>query len=182
MRNLLLPASIALILLGPASANANLLDFYFSFSDDGSYPPFDVPGTVTGEISGLTDNSTSMAEHVFIDSFPANLALGFATPLDTIGDSLLFGFNSFTVSHGQIVDALYLAQNNIYPYSLFLNVFDGNSLTGSILTTGNLSGLDGITFTAVPEPSTWAMMLLGFAGLGFAGYRQRRKPVDGANA
>jgi hypothetical protein len=26
---------------------------------------------------------------------------------------------------------------------------------------------------AVPEPSTWAMMLLGFAGLGFVGYRQR---------
>jgi hypothetical protein len=25
--------------------------------------------------------------------------------------------------------------------------------------------------SAVPEPSTWAMMLLGFAGLGFAGYR-----------
>jgi hypothetical protein len=24
---------------------------------------------------------------------------------------------------------------------------------------------------AVPEPSTWAMMLLGFAGLGFVGYR-----------
>jgi hypothetical protein len=24
----------------------------------------------------------------------------------------------------------------------------------------------------VPEPSTWAMMLLGFAGLGFAGYRR----------
>ena len=27
----------------------------------------------------------------------------------------------------------------------------------------------------VPEPSTWAMMLLGFAGLGFAGYRHARK-------
>jgi PEP-CTERM motif len=26
---------------------------------------------------------------------------------------------------------------------------------------------------AVPEPSTWAMMLVGFAGLGFAGYRSR---------
>ena len=25
----------------------------------------------------------------------------------------------------------------------------------------------------VPEPSTWAMMLLGFAGLGFVGYRRR---------
>jgi hypothetical protein len=25
----------------------------------------------------------------------------------------------------------------------------------------------------VPEPSTWVMMLLGFTGLSFAGYRQR---------
>ena len=28
--------------------------------------------------------------------------------------------------------------------------------------------------TPVPEPSTWAMMMLGFAGLGFAGYRATR--------
>jgi hypothetical protein len=28
---------------------------------------------------------------------------------------------------------------------------------------------------AVPEPSTWAMMLLGFAGLGYAGYRRARQ-------
>jgi hypothetical protein len=27
---------------------------------------------------------------------------------------------------------------------------------------------------AVPEPSTWAMMALGFAGLGFLGYRKTR--------
>jgi hypothetical protein len=35
------------------------------------------------------------------------------------------------------------------------------------------------TFTlvggAVPEPSTWAMLLLGFAGLGYAGYRRVRQ-------
>ena len=29
--------------------------------------------------------------------------------------------------------------------------------------------------SAVPEPSTWAMMALGFVGLGFAGYRRTRK-------
>ena len=29
--------------------------------------------------------------------------------------------------------------------------------------------------TAVPEVSTWAMMLIGFAGLGFAGYRRSRQ-------
>jgi autotransporter-associated beta strand protein len=28
---------------------------------------------------------------------------------------------------------------------------------------------------AIPEPSTWALMLLGFGGLGFAGYRKSRK-------
>jgi hypothetical protein len=28
---------------------------------------------------------------------------------------------------------------------------------------------------AVPEPSTWAMMLIGFAGLGFAGYRRTKR-------
>jgi hypothetical protein len=30
---------------------------------------------------------------------------------------------------------------------------------------------------SVPEPSTWAMMALGFAGLGFAGCRKQRKEV-----
>jgi PEP-CTERM motif len=33
---------------------------------------------------------------------------------------------------------------------------------------------DGVS-SAVPEPSTWAMMLLGFAGLGFAFRHSRRK-------
>ena len=32
----------------------------------------------------------------------------------------------------------------------------------------------------VPETSTWAMMLIGFAGLGFAGYRQRTALARGA--
>jgi uncharacterized membrane protein len=31
----------------------------------------------------------------------------------------------------------------------------------------------------VPEPTTWAMVLIGFAGLGFAGYRRPRTPHAG---
>jgi PEP-CTERM motif len=29
--------------------------------------------------------------------------------------------------------------------------------------------------SGVPEPASWAMMLIGFAGLGVAGYRSTRK-------
>jgi hypothetical protein len=29
--------------------------------------------------------------------------------------------------------------------------------------------------SAVPEPSTWAMMILGFAGVGFMTYRRRNQ-------
>jgi PEP-CTERM motif len=31
----------------------------------------------------------------------------------------------------------------------------------------------GVAFAAAPEPSTWAMLLLGFGALGFVGYRKR---------
>lgn len=33
------------------------------------------------------------------------------------------------------------------------------------------------TVTAVPEPTTWAMMLLGFAGIGLLAYRRKSKPA-----
>lgn len=36
--------------------------------------------------------------------------------------------------------------------------------------------------SAVPEPSTWAMMLAGFGGLAFAGYRARHTRVSGAGS
>jgi hypothetical protein len=36
---------------------------------------------------------------------------------------------------------------------------------------GDLGPTHSWNIAAAPEPSTWAMMLLGFAGLGFAGYR-----------
>jgi PEP-CTERM motif len=36
------------------------------------------------------------------------------------------------------------------------------------------SDVSGDFSSTVPEPSTWAMMLLGFAGLGYAGFRKAR--------
>jgi hypothetical protein len=54
------------------------------------------------------------------------------------------------------------------PPTLSLSLRAGTSVTTA-------SGLFvNFTATAAPEPSTWAMMVLGLAGLGFAGSRARR--------
>jgi len=46
-----------------------------------------------------------------------------------------------------------------------------------VLSNGPNPGLSDINFTtAVPEPSTWAMMILGFAGVGLLAYRRKNKP------
>ena len=41
--------------------------------------------------------------------------------------------------------------------------------------TGNFTGTMTPITVSVPEPSTWGLMLLGFAGVGFVGYRRARK-------
>jgi hypothetical protein len=38
--------------------------------------------------------------------------------------------------------------------------------------------LEGTQIASVPEPSTWAMMILGFCGLGFLAYRRKNKPLS----
>ncbi len=48
-----------------------------------------------------------------------------------------------------------------------------------------LDGRPGwVLYSPVPEPTTWAMMLIGFAGLGFVGYRRARagRPTSGLNS
>jgi hypothetical protein len=55
-----------------------------------------------------------------------------------------------------------------------LDISAGPFSTASIQSTSNL-------FSVVPEPTTWAMMLIGFAGLGWAGYRQRHKLAGAAS-
>jgi PEP-CTERM motif len=68
--------------------------------------------------------------------------------------------------------------------------YGGGPLASSAMPQGGFSseyglspdepvGLASGTLT-VPEPSTWAMMLMGFAGLGFAGYRASRRTAAAA--
>jgi hypothetical protein len=46
---------------------------------------------------------------------------------------------------------------------------------GNFDSTAEYNYLFGTVTPAVPEPSTWAMMFLGFTGLGFASLRRSRK-------
>jgi hypothetical protein len=60
---------------------------------------------------------------------------------------------------------------NFFTYFAFDGA--GNSWEGA--------SIDGarITVSGVPEASTWAMMLIGFGGLGFAGARASRSRAEG---
>jgi PEP-CTERM motif len=62
-------------------------------------------------------------------------------------------------------------------------VYTGETIAGLTLIPGTYTFTipnDTITLeiagaSTTPEPSTWAMMLAGFAGLGFVGYRRAKK-------
>jgi hypothetical protein len=51
---------------------------------------------------------------------------------------------------------------------------------GERIADGPFGGVGHFTLTAVPEASTWAMMIIGFAGLGMAGYRASQKRMAAA--
>jgi hypothetical protein len=56
--------------------------------------------------------------------------------------------------------------------TLAFNFYDTGSY--NLITPANI-GLDTVSVTAaVPEPSTWAMMILGFVGIGSMAYRRKQ--------
>ena len=68
-----------------------------------------------------------------------------------------------------------LTLNKELPLGSYVFAFLGQTSTGVDATAS--SGaifIDTARLVATPEPSTWAMLLIGFAGLGFAGYRKAR--------
>jgi PEP-CTERM motif len=123
-------------------------------------------GTSTLGINGYPDEpvqSFTFSESSTFDfTYRGDLLLGL---IDSVGDL------SVIINGGQILAADFVADSVINLGSGF-----GPNIDLKIVLEG--SG-DFVLGRAVPEPSTWAMMLVGFAGLGFAGYRstQRRAAV-----
>jgi hypothetical protein len=81
--------------------------------------------------------------------------------IDSNTDTLLQLINTTFNDHSVSVD----------PISGKVFVPFGADATNSACLNGCIA-----VFTDVPEPSTWAMMILGFAGIGFMAYRRRNKP------
>jgi len=79
---------------------------------------------------------------------------------------------------------------DLFTYDTFLSILVDNPVAGTVQDQYNALNHDNpaagyptagywtasfpVT-AAVPEPATWAMMMLGFAGLGFMGYRRKSK-------
>jgi len=85
---------------------------------------------------------------------------------------------TFLLSNGNTVTKSSTA--NGFATGNFFGITDTTPFTEVLVTSGTESlSLNnvrfGIAVSAIPEVSTWAMMILGFAGLGLAGYRRSRR-------
>jgi hypothetical protein len=146
-------------------------------------------------LTGLTKTVTVVVSDTdFIGPVGSFLTAGSGVWQNAIGSSITMkwfddpangqGADTPTDTPGNLVDSF------THAAILFVDSFshDGN---GPISDAGPFSMTEQAVFTltpfaqlvnrgqtevklAVPEPSTWAMMLLGFVGLGYAGFRKAR--------
>ena len=171
----------------------------------GDATPANVPGTtpdvtfeVTTPINFSSGNLYTIGE--FLSSGAATVLTG-ASELGNTLDNTIFNFTgNVSVTHGQtftvghddgltlVIGALTVIDEPS-PTSFVTTVETYTGPTGALpfqLVYGECCGapadlsislpLNGAT----PEPSTWVMLMLGFGGLGFAGYWRSRKAVLGA--
>jgi hypothetical protein len=63
----------------------------------------------------------------------------------------------------------------------FLFIGSGSDTLAFVAESGLSDAiLRDVAVNAVPEPSTWAMMLIGFAGVGFMTYRRKKRAASAA--
>ena len=109
------------------------------------------PGTYTlsFDLGGNARGDVDKTTTITLGNFSQNITLGSSSPLQ------LYTY-TFTTTGGMLD---------------FADLAGGNGNIGNIL--------DNVTVmtSAVPEPSTWAMMILGFFGVGFMAYRRNNRPV-----
>jgi hypothetical protein len=154
---------------------------------------------VGAALSMLTVPASATVYHVtFSDSNgdTANLFLTTATPFTPTGtavtsisgtfdglsvsEAAVFGADQKIYSTGAFVDYNGLGFTNPTAFNLYWTYPArtapgelGVCYIGSCNTATGFYPVSNFQVSAVPEPSTWAMLLLGFAGIGFVAYRRK---------
>ena len=95
------------------------------------------------------------------------------------GDAVEFSDVLLTQNDGNVLSANFGANPLTGTENSETVIYRTSATTYGLGTFGVIDGstLQGLTYApAVPEPATWAMMLVGFGGIGLA-MRRRRKPA-----
>jgi hypothetical protein len=100
------------------------------------------------------------------------LGIGVTFPVNPTPNDVIFNAGGLTITlNQQIPDLAESAGITTNAIALNFNHFP----IGADIANGSLDIAQSFASVniAVPEISTWTMLLLGFAGLGYAGYRRR---------
>ena len=134
--------------------------------------------TLLTDIAGITAGTVVNSQYVFFDpkNSPASTVIG-----NVVFDGLILAVLT-TTQQLNATDSLFANPNVTYlnPNNRGLEGADSFSFSGNTLSVNFRATTPGdyvrvLTAPAVPEPATWAMMLLGFFGIGTA---MRRKPAQ----
>ena len=172
-----LAASAALVFASPAYAAKSTKNVLTAVEECSMV--CDGPNTVGTETTiGFTE--AGLANPTFTEwlTFTNDMAGVYALTLDTSSTGIDFT-SAILTGPGGPYELVKEFDNGISEFwnlsSLFLDAGTYTlTINGDNSSTGSLGGT--VTINAVPEPGTWAMMLLGFGAAGFA-MRRRRAPV-----
>ena len=138
------------------------------------------PNKIEFDTTNAAAGSFSSLFNFFSDS--SNLGVFSVTtatnPASTVGTLALFTGGSMTTNGTTPFNSITGSSNTLTLTSpLTPNTWYTFNYQGSLATAGNVSGPASFyAAAAVPEPAAWALMLLGFGGIGIA-MRRRRRPA-----
>jgi hypothetical protein len=161
----------------------------FAFPDTGQ--TVTVPFGIGVEVAIPGASPTISPVNLFeIDVAPATITIRFlltgSDPIEFVNNDVVI--IKMTTTQSSLINLISLESETgieLHPGAfLFGSNFFQVALSGAS-TIGPGATLDfsvsyNLSTTPVPEPSTWGMMALGFAGLGLVGARHARKRVAGA--
>jgi uncharacterized protein (TIGR03118 family) len=169
-------------------------DLYVTYAKQDAAKHDDVAGLGNGFVDVFNLDGTGehrLISNGLLDS-PWGMAIAPSSFGSFAGDLLVGNFgngmiNAYNATTGTFIGTLDGADGNPLVIDGLWALTIGNGAAGGSLNTlyftagpdGESHGLFG-SLAVVPELSTWAMMLAGFAGLGLAAYRKQRTNVEAA--